>query len=411
MKKNVLYAQSGGVTTVINCSMYGVIKAAMRSEKIDRVFGAKNGVSGLLQEELVDLSKESQETIEMLKYTPSAALGSCRRKLKSEDDFNRLFDVFKAHNIGYFLYNGGNDSMDTAMKIHKKAQEIGYDLKVIGIPKTVDNDLMFTDHCPGYPSSAKYTALSIFEATLDVKAMSHDSTKVFVMESMGRHAGWIAASSALLKNSDDEGPHIILFPERIFNKDRFLSKVEDVVRRFGYCSIVVSEGIKDENGNFVSDTGMVDNFGNKQLGGVGFQISNIIKNDLNLKVHTALPDYLQRSSRHISSLVDVQEAIAVGMKAVEFALNGESGYMVTIERLSNEPYIWTVGKVELDKVANKTRELPDDFIDEEGFMVTDKFREYALPLIQGEDNIDRWKVPNHYSRLHWNMVEKKLPKF
>lgn len=411
MKGNALYAQSGGVTSVINCSMYGVIKAAFKSEKIDKIYGAKNGVSGLLKEELIDLTQESLGTIEMLKYTPGAVLGSCRHKLKLDEEFKRLFEVFEAHNIRYFFYNGGNDSMDTAMKVHKKAKDMGYELRVIGIPKTVDNDLMFTDHCPGYPSSAKYTAMATFEATLDVRSMSYDSTKVFILESMGRHAGWLAAASALLKTRDEEGPHIILFPEIVFDKERFLKKVDETIRRFGYCTIVVSEGIKDERGNFISDMGMVDVFGNKQLGGVGLRIADMIKNELKLKVHTAIPDYLQRSSRHLSSSVDIQEAIAVGIKAVELALDGESGYMVTIERITDEPYIWDLGKVELKKVAAQTKELPEDFIDSEGFMVTEKFFRYALPLIQGEENIDRWKVPNHYTRFEWNMVEKKLSSF
>jgi len=411
MEKNALYAQSGGVTSVINCSMYGVVVAALKSKEIDKVFGAKNGVSGLLKEELIDLTQEPRETIEMLKYTPGAALGSCRRKLKNEEDFNRLFEVFEAHNIKYFFYNGGNDSMDTAMKIHKMAQRLGYDLKVIGIPKTVDNDLMFTDHCPGYPSVAKYTAMSTFEATLDVRSMSYDSTKVFVMESMGRHAGWIAAASALLKKYEEEGPHIILFPELPFDKERLLNKVDEMIKKFGHCTIVASEGIKDEKGNFVSDMGTTDVFGNKQLGGAGLQIANIIKNELKLKVHTAIPDYLQRSARHLSSAIDVQEATAVGIKAVDLALKGDSGYMVTIERVSSEPYMWRLGKVGLDKVANQTKTLPEDFIDSERLMVSEKFIEYALPLVQSEDNIDRWKIPNHYTKFNWNMVQKKLPEF
>jgi len=411
VKGNALYAQSGGVTSVINCSMYGVVKAVLKSEEIVKIYGAKNGVSGLLKEEMIDLTQESIETIEMLKYTPGAALGSCRHKLRSDEEFKRLFEVFDAHNIRYFFYNGGNDSMDTAMKIHRKAKDIGYELRVVGIPKTVDNDLMFTDHCPGYPSAAKYTAIATFEATLDVKSMSYDSTKVFIMESMGRHAGWMAAASALLKTREEEGPHIILFPEITFNKDRFLRKVDEVIEKFGYCTIVVSEGIKDEKGDFISDMGMIDVFGNKQLGGVGLRIAAMIQNELRLKVHTAIPDYLQRSSRHLSSLVDVQEAIAVGMKAVELALNGESGYMVTIERITNEPYMWNLGKVELSKVANQTKKLPRDFMDSEGFMVTEKFFRYALPLVQGEESIDRWKIPNHYTRFKWKMVEKKLPDF
>jgi 6-phosphofructokinase 1 len=384
--KNVVYAQSGGVTSVINASAYGVIRSSFNSSEIDNVYIAINGINGIIGEKLMDMESLSEKEIELLKYTPSSAFGSCRRKIKNENDpiLAKIFEVFKKYNIVFFFYNGGNDSMDTANKIANYAKTIDYDLKVIGIPKTVDNDLPYTDHTPGFGSSAKYLATSILEGSIDVKSMSKDSTKVFVLETMGRHAGWLAASTALANVNNKFGPHIILLPEVPFNKTLFFKKVNDAIKDNGYCSIAVSEGIKYPNGNFVSDLGYKDNFGNKQLGYAGKVISDMIHNELGYKVHTSIPDYLQRSGRHISSLNDVNEAIKAGEKAVEFATNGISGYMVIFERVSNDPYKIEYKLERLDKIANETKYLPKEFISDDEMYVTEKFIEYCRPLIEGE---------------------------
>ncbi|MBN2218723.1 MAG: 6-phosphofructokinase [Kosmotogaceae bacterium] len=382
--KNALYAQSGGVTSVINASAYGTLVAALESKEIDRVFAGINGVKGILNEDLYDLTEESRSEIDRIPYTPGAVFGSCRTKIDSDENFERLFKVFDAHSIRFFFYNGGNDSMDTAHKINKKAKEIGYELQVVGIPKTVDNDLLETDHCPGYGSAARFTAISIMEATRDLKSMYSDSTKVFIMESMGRHSGWLAASGSLASTDRFHGPQIILLPEVPFVEDSFISKVEDVVKKEGYCSIVASEALKRPDGSFISTAGYYDAFGNVQLGKIGQYLEKIIRDALKCKVHVALPDYLQRSSRHVASLIDWQEAVEVGALAVREAIRGGSGVMISISRLRSKPYLKEYTSVALEFIANGTKDLPAEFISEDGFFVTDEFRSYALPLIQGE---------------------------
>ncbi|MDK2943431.1 MAG: ATP-dependent phosphofructokinase / diphosphate-dependent phosphofructokinase [Mesotoga sp.] len=382
--KNAVYAQSGGVTSVINASAYGTLVAALESKEIDRVFAGINGVKGILNEDLYDLTEEARSEIDRIPYTPGAVFGSCRTKIDSDEDFEKLFKVFDAHSIRYFFYNGGNDSMDTAHKISKKAKEIGYELQVVGIPKTVDNDLLETDHCPGYGSAARFTAISIMEATRDLKSMYSDSTKVFIMESMGRNSGWLAASGSLASTDRFHGPQIILLPEVPFMEDSFIAKVEEVVKKEGYCSIVASEALKRPDGSFISTAGYYDAFGNVQLGKIGQYLEKIIRDALKCKVHVALPDYLQRSSRHVASLIDWQEAVEVGALAVREAIRGESEVMISINRLRSKPYLKEYTTVALELIANGTKDLPVEFISEDGFYVTDEFRSYALPLIQGE---------------------------
>ncbi|MGB4458062.1 MAG: 6-phosphofructokinase [Defluviitoga tunisiensis] len=388
--KNILYAQSGGVTSIINASAYGLISKALKSEEINKIYAGIYGISGILEGNLLDIKEEPIEKIHALSYTPSSAFGSCRRRLKDDDNegFNRLFQIFDEYNVGYFFYNGGNDSMDTAHKIDQYAIKIGYDLKVIGIPKTIDNDLYGTDHSPGYGSAAKYLAISMLESSIDTRSMSKDSTKIFIMETMGRHAGWLAASTSLAKLNADFGPHIILLPERIFDEDNFVNKVKYEVEKNGYCTIAVSEGIRYKSGSFVSDMGYTDSFGNRQLGDAGRVVANIILTRLGLKVHVAVPDYLQRSSGHIVSKTDREEAIKVGEVALDLALSGISGFMVTINRVSNEPYQVQYGKVPLFEVANNTKYMPEEFIADDGYGVNDKFIKYAKPLIFGESYPD-----------------------
>jgi len=382
--KNAIYAQSGGVTQVVNSSAYGVIKKCLNSKKINEIYVGINGINGILTENFLKMSKESSIEIDKLRFTPSSAFGSCRKKITNNEELSKISDIFKKFNIGYFFYNGGNDSMDTANKIDLYLKERNQNVKVIGIPKTIDNDLVETDHTPGYGSTAKYLATSMLEASLDVRAMSKDSTKVFTMETMGRNTGWLAASTALARVNGNFGPHIILIPERLLNQEKFLSKVENSVKNNGYCSIAVSEGLKNENGEFLSELPFVDTFGNKQMGNSSLVISKIILENLKFKTHTAIPDYLQRSSRHISSYVDVREAIECGMKAVDFALDGISGKMITINRLSNTPYHSEYNTVNLSLIANGTKFLYDNFISDDGMDVTDDFIEYAEPLIEGE---------------------------
>ena len=386
--KNLLYAQSGGVTSVINTTAAGVIETARASKSIGKVFAGKNGISGILKEELIDTSHESDTQIKNLKYTPGGAFGSCRYKLKdpknNPNEYLRLLEIFKAHNIGYFLYNGGGDSQDTTNKIANFTQKSGFTVQCIGIPKTVDNDLPHTDNCPGFGSVAKYTAISTREAALDVKSMSDTSTKVFIMEVMGRHAGWIAASSSLASEDNDGPPHIILFPEKKLLQNKFLKKVKHTVLKEGYCVIVVSEGLRDFKGKFLSDSGKIDAFGHKQLGGVAPRIADMIQTKLGYKCHWSVPDYLQRSARHLSSQVDFDQAFAVGKAAVEFCLNGDSSVMPVIVRRKTKKYTWKIGKVKLSKVANIEKKLPSSYITKEGFNVTRKFRNYLEPLILGE---------------------------
>lgn len=409
MAKNLLYAQSGGVTPVINGSAYGVISAALNSDSVYKVYAAKNGIQGVLDEELFVLNEEKKEEIEKMAYTPGGVFGSCRVKIETEEQLERIFSVFKAHHIGYFLYNGGNDSMETAFAVSEYAKRSGYDLKVFGIPKTVDNDLMNTDHCPGFGSAAKFTATAILEATRDLKSMSTSSTKVFLMESMGRHAGWLAASSALAQEVEEAAASIILMPEVAFSKEGFLKRVEEEIIKRGFCSIVASEALKDEKGHFISDAGYTDSFGNMQLGKISNVLEQMIKEELKIKIHSALPDYLQRSSRHIASLTDWQDAIEVGARAVLWMTRESlTGKMVSIVRDMDQPYIRHFEMVDLSKVAGETKIMPKDYIDETGFNVTEKFRNYARPLIIGETpNQYMYGVPM-YSKLKYKLEKKVL---
>jgi len=411
-KANAVYAQSGGVTSVINGSAYGVIKAARESGIIDNIYGGLYGINGVLEENLVDIAQEDPSDIERLPFTPSGAFGSCRKKLpsleKNRADFERIIEVFKAHDVRYFFYNGGNDSMDTAYKISQLSHDMGYEVTCIGIPKTVDNDLPITDNCPGFGSVAKYNAVSIREAAFDVASMHHDSTKVFVSETMGRHAGWIAASAALAAWDEDEGPHIILLPEVAFREAEFLAEVERIRVRVGYCVVAVSEGLQNTEGKFVADAGTVDMFGHTQLGGAGDFIANLVKAKLGIKVHNALPDYFQRSGRHIASRTDVEQAIAVGKEAVRLAAEGLNGEMVTIVRESNSPYSWTVGHTDIANIANQEKVLPPEYIREDGFHITDAFRTYCRPLIEGELWPEYAGGIPVYSKLKRNLVPKKL---
>jgi len=410
MKGNAVYAQSGGVTSVINASAYGVIKTAQRSEFIEKIYGGFNGINGILNEQLIDIQMEAPEVIEGLRYTPAGAFGSCRKKLssleKNKKEFDRILQVFEAHNIRFFFYNGGNDSMDTALKVSNYAKEKGYELVVIGIPKTVDNDLPITDNCPGFGSVAKYNAISIMEGAFDVASMHKDSTKVFVLETMGRHAGWIAAATGLAHRSPKDGPHIILLPERAFNKDKFYNKIEKTISKIGYCVIAVSEGIKDESGKFLAESGLKDSFGHSQLGGAGNVISQMIKDELKLKVHNALLDYCQRSGRHIASQVDVSQAIACGVKAVKLAEQEYTGKMVTIVRESNDPYQWTTDYTDIENIANVEKLLPDDYISEDGMHITEDFKIYCEPLIVGEDYPPYLNGLPNYVKLEKHLIKK-----
>jgi len=390
MKKNAFYAQSGGPTAVINSSACGVIETARKhSDKIGNIYVGRHGIVGALNEDLIDTSKETPEAIQALRYTPAAAFGSCRHKLKKleEDDseYKRIIEVFEAHNIGYFFYNGGNDSQDTTDKISQMSIKMGYPLICIGIPKTIDNDLPITDCCPGFGSVAKYVAISTKEASLDIKSMCTTSTKVFILEVMGRHAGWIAAAGGLAAEHDGDAPHMILFPEIAFDADKFATQVKQCVEDHDYCVIVASEGIQYADGKFVSDSGLRDAFGHAKLGGVAPALADIVRDKLGYKEHWAVADYLQRSARHIASKTDVEQAYALGAKAVEFALEGKTDVMMTIERKSSQPYTWDIGMTPLSKVCNVENKMPKDFINKTGYGITQKCRDYLLPLIQGED--------------------------
>jgi 6-phosphofructokinase len=410
---NIFYAQSGGVTAVINASACGVIETARQHSALGTVFAGRNGIIGALREELIDTSVESAETIASLRHTPSGAFGSCRYKLKSLDqnraEYERLIEVFKAHDIGYFFYNGGGDSQDTANKVAQLSQQIDYPLTCIGIPKTVDNDLPITDCCPGFGSVAKYVAVSIREAGLDVASMAESSTKVFVMEVMGRHAGWIAGAAGLAAEREGDAPHIIVFPEIAFDKEAFLAKVKGSVDRFGYCAIVVSEGAHYEDGTFLAEAGGRDAFGHAQLGGVAPTLAAMIKQELGYKYHWAVSDYLQRAARHIASGTDVEQAYAMGKAAVEFALAGRNAVMPTIVRESTNPYRWSVGEALLSDVANKEKKMPRDFITADGFGITPAAREYFAPLILGEDYPPYRNGLPQYARLQQVLAPKKLP--
>ena len=409
MKKNAFYAQSGGVTSVINASASAVISEAMKSTKIGKVYAGKNGILGALREELIDTSKESKKFIESLKYRPGGVFGSCRYKLKSIDEnlreYERLIEVFKAHNIGYFFYNGGNDSADTAFKISQISNKLNYPLQCIAIPKTVDNDLAVTDCCPGFGSVAKYVVTSTIEAALDVESMHESSTKVFILEVMGRHAGWIAGSSCLAQDSHPGAPHIILLPEVSFNQSKFLKKVKDTVKKHGFCVIVASEGIKNAKGKFLAESDSKDAFGHSQLGGVAPRLADLVNNKLKLKNHWAVADYLQRSASHLSSGIDRAHAYEVGKKAVQYALQGLNGVMPVIKRKSSMPYKWEVVSAPLTKIANVEKKLPAGFISKDGMGMTKKARSYFQPLIEGKvADIKNIK----YQAGKMEMVTKKL---
>ncbi len=412
-KANAFYAQSGGVTAVINATACGVIQTARQHrDVIGRVYAGRNGILGALNEDLIDTSKESAKAIAALRQTPSGAFGSCRYKLKSLQEnareYKRLIAVFKAHNIRYFFYNGGGDSQDTANKVAQFAKDTGYQLQCIGIPKTVDNDLPFTDCCPGFGSVAKYVAISTAEAALDVASMCETSTKVFVFEVMGRHAGWIAASAALAQKNADDAPHIILLPEVPFRKTKFLLKVRETVKRCGYCVIVVSEGAQYANGTFLADAGGKDAFGHTQLGGVAPMLADLIKSRFGYKYHWAVADYLQRAARHIASATDVEQAYALGQAAVELALAGETAVMLTIVRTSDKPYRWKIGKVKLARVANVERKMPKHFISADGFGITAAAKRYLAPLILGEDYPTYKAGVPEYVTLKNERVKRKL---
>jgi 6-phosphofructokinase len=390
MKPNAFYAQSGGVTSVINASACGVIETARKyASKIGSVYAGRNGILGALHEDMIDTSRESAATIAALRHTPGGAFGSARYKLKGLEEnraeYQRLIEVFKAHNIGYFFFNGGGDSMDTANKVAQMSRSMRFPVTCIGIPKTVDNDLPLTDTCPGFGSVAKYVAVSTKEAALDVASMALTSTKVFILEVMGRHAGWIAAAAGLAGTAPGDAPHIILFPEIPFDQSAFLARVQSSVQRHGYCVVVVSEGSRHADGRFLADAGTKDAFGHTQLGGVAATVAAMVRQELGLKYHYAIADYLQRSARHIASKTDVDQAYAVGRKAVEFALAGENSIMPVIVRTSDRPYRWTVGKVKLSRVANREKTMPRNFISKDGFGITPRCRTYLEPLIQGED--------------------------
>tara|TARA_E500000081_G_scaffold67585_1_gene69629 strand:- start:406 stop:1647 length:1242 start_codon:yes stop_codon:yes gene_type:complete len=406
---NAFYAQSGGVTSVINASACGVIETANKSSRINKVLCGKNGILGALNEELFDTSKEKKSEIAKLRQTPGGAFGSCRFKLqdpvKQKKEYLRLFEVFKAHNIEYFFYNGGGDSQDTTFKVSKMAKQLKLPLTCIGIPKTVDNDLPITDCSPGFGSVAKYVATSTLEAGLDVKSMSETSTKVFILEVMGRHAGWIAAASALASRNETDPPHIILMPEVPFVKKKFIDKVKKTVANEGFCVVVASEGTRYKNGKFLADSGLSDAFGHKQLGGVAPMLAQMISS-IGLKNHWAVSDYLQRSARHISSKTDLDQAYAVGKKAVEFALGGKNAVMPVIKRLSDKPYKWKIESAPLSKVANVEKTLPKRYISKDGFGITNKGIDYLKPLIQGETSIDYQDGIPIVARLKNNLVRK-----
>jgi 6-phosphofructokinase len=390
MPRNAFYAQSGGVTAVINVSAQGVIETARKHpDKIGRVYAGRNGIIGALTEDLIDTSAESDAAIAALRHTPAGAFGSCRHKLKGFDknlaEYERLIEVFKAHDIGYFFYNGGGDSADTCLKVSQLGEKLGYPLQAIHVPKTMDNDLPITDTCPGFGSVAKYTAVSIREASFDLASMAKTSTKVFILEVMGRHAGWTAAAGGLAAENEGDGPQIILFPEIVFDEAKFLAKVEATVKKVGWCTIVASEGLHAPSGEFLSEAGGKDAFGHAQLGGLAPLLAKIVKDKLGLKYHWAVADYLMRAARHIASKTDIEQSYAVGKAAVELAIAGKSGVMATIDRKSDSPYVWTTGSAPLDQVANVEKKMPRDFISEDGFHITDKCRRYLLPLIQGEE--------------------------
>jgi len=414
-QKNAFYAQSGGVTSVINASACGVIETCRKhSDRIGKVYAGHNGIIGALSEELIDTSRESDADIAALKKTPSGAFGSCRFKLKGLEEnrreYERLIEVFKAHDIGYFFYNGGGDSADTCYKVSQLSEKLGYPVQAIHIPKTVDNDLPITDNCPGFGSVAKYIAVSALEASFDVRSMAKTSTKVFILEVMGRHAGWIAAAGGLV---EDYGiPVLLLLPEINFDQDKFVAAVRRKVEEHGYCTIVVSEGAKHADGRFLAEQGTRDSFGHAQLGGAAPVVADMIKQDLGYKFHWAVADYLQRAARHLASATDLEQAYALGKSGVEMALDGKNSIMPTIDRVSNQPYRWEIGCANLSEVANVEKLMPMNFISDDGFGITDLCREYLYPLIQGEayPDYDERGMPR-YVVLKNELIDRKLEAF
>ncbi|MEM6302047.1 MAG: 6-phosphofructokinase [Pseudomonadota bacterium] len=414
-KYNAFYAQSGGVTSVINASACGVIETARANrDKIGKVFAGRNGIIGALEEDLIDTSKESKKAIRGLMQTPSGAFGSCRFKMRSLEEnraeYERLLAVFQAHDIRYFFYNGGGDSADTCLKVSQLGEATGYPLQAIHVPKTIDNDLPITDNCPGFGSVAKYVAISTREAAMDVASMCTSSTKVFILEVMGRHAGWIAAAAGLAKEREGDAPHIILFPEIAFNQQKFMARVQRCVKRYGYCVVVASEGAQTADGTFLSDAGTRDAFGHAQLGGLAPMLANLVKQELGYKYHWAVADYLQRAARHIASQTDLDQAYAVGKAAVEMALAGKNAIMPSIERIPGKRYRWKIGEAPLAAVANVEKMMPRRFISRDGFSITDAAREYLQPLIVGEAYPNYRLGMPQYTVLKKESVPRRLKK-
>jgi 6-phosphofructokinase 1 len=411
--RNAFYAQSGGVSAVINASACGVIETARKHRgKIGKLYAGRDGIVGALTEDLIDTGKESAATVRALRHTPGGAFGSARYKLagidKNRAQYERLIEVFRAHDIGYFFYNGGNDSMDTAHKVSQIGAQMGYPIVCIGVPKTVDNDLAVTDCCPGFGSAAKYIAVATREAALDVLSMARTSTKVFVLEVMGRHAGWLAAAGGLAGDRKSDAPHVILFPEITFDRGAFLERVKACVESYGYCVVVVSEGVRNAEGKFLAEAGTKDAFGHAQLGGVGPVVAQMTQEAFGYKFHWAVADYLQRSARHIASKVDVEQAYAVGKAAVEFALKGKNAVMPTIVRKSSSPYRWTIGEAPLSAIANEEKKVPRNFITPDGFGITPACRRYLLPLIGGEDYPPYAQGLPRYATIKGASVAKRL---
>ena len=412
-RRNAFYAQSGGVTAVINASACGVIETVRKHRnRIGKLYAGRNGIIGALTEDLIDTGRESPAAIRALRHTPGGAFGSCRYKLKGLEEnraqYERLMEVFKAHDIGYFFYNGGGDSADTCLKVSQLSEKLGYPLQAIHVPKTVDNDLAVTDCCPGFGSVAKYVAVSTRECALDVASMAKTSTKVFILEVMGRHAGWIAAAGGLAGSKPGEAPHIILFPEIRFDARAFLARVKECVERYGYCVVVASEGVRNPDGSFLAEAGTRDAFGHAQLGGVAPTLAAMVKSELKYKYHWALADYLQRAARHVASKVDVEQSYAVGKAAVEFALKGHTAIMPTIVRKAQRPYKWAIGMAKLADVANHEKFMPRHFISDDGFGITPAGRRYLAPLIQGEDYPPYRDGVPQYAVLKNAAVKKKL---
>jgi 6-phosphofructokinase 1 len=412
-RRNAFYAQSGGVTAVINVTAAAVIETARQhKDRIGKVLAGRDGIIGALTEDLIDTSRETAAAIAGLKHTPGGAFGSCRYKLKglaeNRAQYERLIEVFRAHDIGYFFYNGGGDSADTCLKVSQLSQAMGYPLIAVHLPKTVDNDLAVTDCCPGFGSVAKYVATSMREAAYDVASMARTSTRVFVLEVMGRHAGWITAAVGLAADEANDLPLLLLFPEVKFDPERFIARVDALVKSHGYCCIGVSEGLRNADGSFISETGLRDAFGHAQLGGAGEQVAKLVREKLGLKYHWALADYLQRSARHLASQTDFDHAYAIGKAGVELALAGKGGLMPTIVRSSDKPYRWKIGSAALDEVANREKMLPAEFLTADGFGITQAARDYLVPLVRGEAYPPYREGLPKYVRLKNVAVARKL---